>query len=781
MTAEQYKSLAEQFNSADFGEYTADTFISANKYRKPTVYPEKGAHPRILFTKNTVERLRENIKAEESAEAYKKYLALSESDWDGKFKPLTGDMRENYDENKVSVIDAKALRYVLTGDKSYGYEAITAAKNAMLTINVPHTVGDWCRRYGYLMYVISCAYDWCYDLLTEEDKDQLVRGCVNLLGMHFETCCYVSPTNKVPLEQGTAYGHGAEDQVLVDYLAFAIACFDEAPEIYELVGGRVLNDYPETQNFLLEGGSHWEGSMYGSVRSAATLMSNILINKMTDGKFTPFSPKLEDAVVTLTTYIRPDGHVFRIGDINENNTAYQFIWMAGDCFFAGTFYRNAYLKSMAYKYLNKFTKFLSAVACLSVVQFLALNDPSIPYTYDGELPLTRTTTYPSTNIFARSKNNEENAFAIYMTMPETYSSSHAHMECGSFQIFYKGALASDSGAYSSWGGPHHMGYNMQTIASNSILIYNPALKDYVHPWRKNMIYSGGQSIENGADLPTTYDKLMKHPALGQCTSLGLANVEKDGEYLYSYMAGDMTKAYDAITADEVSRYMLGFATNNESCPFAFMTFDRITSKDPSFKKTALIHIQQEPEMKDGCVVVTNTRRNNSGRMIVQSVSEKTEYTVIGGEGKEFWVNDHNIPHGKTIEPNSLEEYGWGRIEISPKAPEKTNRLLTVMYVTDAANDSSPVKAAEIECSENLVGAEIFEKAVLFSKNEKLLTKEASFTLESAKECFVTGVSAGKWTVICDDTVIDTVVVAEKVNMFTFAANKKGTYKLMPAN
>ena len=771
----QLKDILKSFKAKDFGEYVAETFIKGNTYRKPTVYPT-ASHPRILFTKNTVEKVRENIKSEESAEAYKRYIELSESDFDGKFKKLDGERRYNYNEDKAACIEAKAFRYAMTGEEKFGYDALLCAKNAMLTIDVTHNFGDWCRTYGHLMYIVACTYDWCYDLMTEEDKKQLIAGCVNLLGMHFEMCCYVSPENKLPIAQGCVYGHGAEDQLLVDYLSFAIACYDEAPEIYELVGGRVLNDYVEAQNFLLRAGSHWEGTMYGSVRTVATMVSNILINKMTDGGLTPFE-KVEDTIITTTYYIRPDGHVYRIGDTNENNTAFQFVWMANNCFYAGNFYKNSYLKSIGYKYLKGFTAFSNMVAGLSVVQFLALNDPEIPHIYDGEIPLSRVTTYPHTDIFARSANNDKNAFGIYMTMPECYASSHAHMECGSFQIFYKGPLAADSGVYDAWGRSHHMGYNMQTISSNSLLIYNPNLKDYKHPERQPMVYSGGQSIANGANLPGTLEKLKKHPALGQCTTLGAASVERNGKYLYSYMGGDMTKAYDTETVNEVTRYMLAVATEYEKCPLVFATFDRITSKDASFKKTALLHVQQEPKITDdGFAIITNTRRGNSGKMVLQNVAYDVDYTVIGGEGKEFWVVDRNIPHGRTICEGSLEEYGWGRIEISPKSQNLTDHILTVMYVTDLKNESAPIKAIDLSTN-TLVGTLMFGKAMFFPKNDKLISGKQRFDMLSTADCYVAGVKSGVWKIYKDDSLVDTVIVADGENILAFAA-KVGTYTIM---
>ncbi len=796
MTVEQaiaeYKKLAASFNTKDFGEYTADIFKDGNKYREPTVRPS-GAHPSLLFTENSIDSVRENLTAAENTAAYKRYIALSDAPCDGKFSSLSGNMTHNYDSGMVGQIEAKAFRYAMTGDEMYGYEAIVAVKNAMLTINVPHTVGDWCRTYGHLMYVAACVYDWCYDLLTDADKAQIIAGGVNLLGMHLEVVCYVSSTNKVPTAQGTMYGHGAEDQLVVDYFSFAIATFSDAPEIYELVGGRVLNDYVEAQNHLYASGTQWEGSWYNSYRTHPALMANIFVNRMTDGAVTPFE-NVGNAVVTSLHTLRPDGQIFRIGDFyhRENQNHYDFTVMGAVCFYAGNFYEDPRVKAFAYEHRDNFTYFTYGTTGLSPIQFLINNDPEVSHTYEGTAPLTRTTTFPYTSLFAKSANNDKNAFSVYMSMAETFASSHGHMECGSFQIFYKGILASESGSYDSWGGTHHMGYTMQSIASNSLLIYNPALKDQKISGRENMIYTGSQSVSNGAKLPETLEQLLAHPAYGQCTSLGVANVEEDGKYLYSYMGGDMTKAYDAVTVGEkgeVTRYMFSVATGDENCPLVFLTFDRITAANASFHKAALIHTQEAPTVKDGFAIITNTKNGNSGKLVVQSVGFDTEYTVWGGEGKEFWIpgvdenGNYSLEDGKNLapsrEPSDISEYGWGRIEISPKVAEKTNYMLTVMYVTDASNNKAPTKATEI-ISDSLAGASIFGKAVMFPESEKLLTNEASFTLNEGAECFVAGVSAGTWTV-SDGTNTQTIEVKDGTNLITFTADSAGTYTITPAN
>ena len=56
-------------------------------------------------------------------------------------------------------------------------EAIVAVKNAMLTmITNKDQFIDPMRAYGLLMMIAAETYDWCYDLMTEADKQQFLAG-----------------------------------------------------------------------------------------------------------------------------------------------------------------------------------------------------------------------------------------------------------------------------------------------------------------------------------------------------------------------------------------------------------------------------------------------------------------------------------------------------------------------------------------------------------------------------------------------------------------------------
>ena len=67
-----------------------------------------------------------------------------------------------------------------------------------------------------------------------------------------------------------------------------------------------------------------------------------------------------------------------------------------------------------------------------------------------------------------------------MKINEQFVGNHQHMDGGSFQIYHKGPLAIDAGAYSGSSGgynsPNNKNYFKRTIAHNSLLVYDPERK-----------------------------------------------------------------------------------------------------------------------------------------------------------------------------------------------------------------------------------------------------------------------------------------------------------------
>lgn len=72
---------------------------------------------------------------------------------------------------------------------------------------------------------------------------------------------------------------------------------------------------------------------------------------------------------------------------------------------------------------------------------------------------------------------DANCVIAEMKINEQFVGNHQHMDGGSFQIYHKGPLAIDAGAYSGSSGgynsPNNKNYFKRTIAHNSLLVYDP--------------------------------------------------------------------------------------------------------------------------------------------------------------------------------------------------------------------------------------------------------------------------------------------------------------------
>ena len=756
---EAVKRKIASFDDSVFGEPIGDIFTSP--FAPPPVYPTRGMHPRVMVNAGDLVRIKENLTKPQNKSAYESYLSYTEKEMTGEYAGSTFEL--------LTRIEAKAFRYLLTKEALYGYQAIYNIRNAILTAE--HIEIDPYRAYGLTMYIAACVYDWCYDLLTDTDKDQIVRGCVNLLAKRMEVGC-------PPAKVGAIAHHTVECQILRSYLSFAIAVYDEHPEIYEYVAGRLYNDIVPAQNFMLATGKHWEGAYYAPFRYCNLLDAQSLMLAMSCGKCEMFNAKdlhtVANAFMDFTlpglTYDRI--HVFELGDVAATTFEDYF----SSSFLASCMFGDAALKSFSFECYNDKTDFdaLMNNTWISAVRYLIHNDPDLEPTdpFTGR-DLVRMAKYPCTTAFARSAWNNKDAVAVYMTMPEFYSASHSHAEAGSFQIYYKGMLASDSGYYTSHGIGHHSAYTRQTISSNSILVYNPALAEK-GTWNKGEInehpYSGGQSLVQDITrivCPYTLESAKTCAAMDQVKVKGKAYEVKNDSLGYVYLAGDMTRAYDGESVDEVTRHMISVMTDDKDIPMVFATFDRISAKDKSFKKTVLLHSMTPPVLTDnGFIVISNTKNGNNGRLVAQSLLTDMTATVFGnGDGSEYTIN------GKSYKPDSYDpsdpDY---RIELCPKNEAFTDYFLTLMYVTDASNNATPIRATEIK-TDKLLGASILGQVLLFAEDPDILSCSLSFTTKGEGELhyYVAGVSDGEWAVEANGKAVTTATVKENEGILTFSA------------
>ena len=222
-----------------------------SKYSTPRVLPPKGVHPRILMTPTSLPHIKENLLHPEHKTAYETFLRSVEA-----VLEINGTF--SFEPKMLGVIHAKAAAYLLLDNAERGREAVDIILRVLRDFYISPR-GDICRAYGAIMYAAACVYDWTYPLMSERERAEIVYLCQRNLAPYFEV-------GFPPEKQGMVTGHGSESQLLRDWLSLGIATYDEYPDIYLFVMGRIQDQAIAARNFYYRSYSHWQGSAYGTVR-----------------------------------------------------------------------------------------------------------------------------------------------------------------------------------------------------------------------------------------------------------------------------------------------------------------------------------------------------------------------------------------------------------------------------------------------------------------------------------------------------------------------------------
>ena len=767
----ELKELLSSYKDEDFGKMME---IEKSSYIPPEVPPK--AHPRLYLSEKRIKEINDNLFADENKYAYEMYMKLSDMECDGFVYDHTSDASLSHfriiDSDIHTIIQAKAFRYALTKEEKYGYEAVAATMAYLKTFDLSK-MSDQIKIYTAQaeMEMVACVYDWCYDLLTEDDKRHIAIGLTD----KFRNC----------LDWGSEFPP-KNVSVMVSHMlvsiwyAIGIALYDEYPEIYNHIAEMLYEDSVPAQEFYLGSGEHPMGSAYGPLREIPILRAEIIHSVMFDGKSRLFTDKIEDTCLAYLHNIRPDGEMLRTAD--DFNEGTRNVGTSIVAFMASGIYKNPVLKGFARKEFNDFSTFV--IMRHTPIQFLMLNDASVESGELSDLPLVHYCGSPRGVMYARTAWEDKDAIMTYMKIGEGNSANHEHKDAGSFQIFHKGILASKGGFYGMYNEALDCAYTKQTIAKNSLLIYNPNMKD-----NGKWIYSGGQLIDDQSnETPLNIEHWNQRTSSHQAKILYHGYKFKDEKLVYTALSGDITNAYDKETVDEVKRYMFSFMTGSALHPMVFVVFDRITAKEANYKKTFLLHMQTRPLIsetpdKKPCAVITNLK----SKLYVQSLITDMNYEAIGGKGKEYLVNGVNYPESEFNGQPFLYRYnaetGWGRIEISPKKESKTDCLLTVMYIApdidyspkiDFGNSNvSPFhEAIEIK-DKGVVGAYLLNTAVIFPENGDGFNEDFEFTVpKETKKLYINGVKQGKWNICGIDVTVDESGIIEKELTSTKVTIKK---------
>ena len=301
---------------------------------------------------------------------------------------------------------------------------------------------------------------------------------------------------------------------------------------------------------------------------------------------------------------------------------------------------------------------------------------------------------------------------------------HDHYDVGNFTIQRGGELVPQTGFYGSYYQEHRLGYQIQTVSANSILVLAPGeYSNYLRrreewwPW-----VSGGQRVIS----PTGFNCLSrKHyqqqrndgPHLERATIKAWESVPE----LFDYIAADITAAYNSTRFSEpgnpakvelVTRQFL-FLRPEE----AFIVFDRVDTTRPEFQPRFLLHSNAKPESSKEYLLAgssengilrtqdkTFSHQHDDGRLTVHMLlPRELEGYKIGGPDYCFYVeadgdggdgfDGKNLVQGSGRRGAERKVDQW-RIEIAPLGAVRSNRFLAVL-LPRLIEDSKPNPEVEL--------------------------------------------------------------------------------------
>lgn len=714
------------------------------RYNVPFVLPCVGEHPRLLFKRGEIEKIKADFDKPQNRCAAHEFKKLCD-----KTANISLDTNEklqkNFSPKILGRIEALAFNYALYGDKESARIAIDAVKKYIRDIRYENYF-DFSRPIGHAIFTASEVYDWCYDVLTDKDKHDIILIC--------EEYAKRLEIGYPPADDNAVTGHSGEAQLLRDLLSFGVAVYDECDDIYKYCAGKIIDEFVEPRNSFAQAHMHYQGSSYGAYRYYFELWAEFIIYKMS-GKHL-FCEEYGKMAYEWIYLRRADGQHLRVGDVFAETKLYKNQYWDEEympLFIAANLYGDEYVKQTAIRGSEAFSRFVYDNITLTPVQYLVINNPDLWGRPIDELPKTKYFGSPEGLMVARTswemdintdKYGDEDingdGVIAYMRIGETWTGNHQHLDAGSFQLYYKGILASESGCYDYYYSEHDKLYNKETIAHNTILIYNPN-EDF-----GERINCGGQRRYDESVLYRCGGKVRPGVETGKVTAHGFGPDKINPSY--SYIAGDIAKAYSP-KATEVLRSMAFIALNGKPHKGVLFVCDKISVSDSSFKKTFLLHTQEEPRIENNVAFVQDTSAEHRGAMQMYMLLP-TDKSVkkIGGKDSEYTINGKNYPLYKKYAPELALEAGAWRIEISPEGESETDYMLNVLLAGDLeTNDGiAPVTAIETDTH---MGAVVYDTVCLFGKEAKRRDC-AEFEIEDIGHdkyrVLLTGMESGIYTV-----------------------------------
>ena len=610
-------------------------------------------------------------------------------------------------------LEGWALSWRLTGQDAF-------AERALAEMRAKHLAANGKPARSWLDYVRwSLAFDWLFDCrgfdfaLKQRVAGELRDGAAAMLS----TPDFADPG------QLSYHNYALRYLALAAFASAAVEGFPDCDDRCRAWRNKIaesLNNVLDITDIVTPEGSYHESMDYMRITWASLTMLAELHRTTTGVDPAHHFSVFRNIGSTYLYKLLPDGTPSREGD-NE----YPVLDSRDTSLLGYAVHR---FKDPYSAWLLRNSGFFPKQWMLPVLEFL-WDDPEVTprnpaLAAEGELPRQRY--FPGVgHLVMRDGWNLDSTWIEFDCGP--YFGKHQHLDQNQITIYRRGYLAIDSGAdYTDTESPHYLNYYRRTVAHNSVLVYDPAEKFF---WSDNLLPAandGGQrmdsarywnTIRNREDWNRTRD----------LWEVGSMRVVDHVPGQYHYALGDASNGYSRAKLRRFTREVL-YAPDHG----VLFVFDRVVSKDPSYRKAWLLHGVNQPSVDGdggkGAPGVQDFRSaktfrftEGSGELLAHSLLPKDRViTRRGGSGHEFYApgDDHGGDWG-TGENWPLEPPGgaplpedpklrhmwklfWGedfkkilssnrknvvpggwRVEVSPAAPAEEDFFLHVVEIGDS--------------------------------------------------------------------------------------------------
>ena len=557
----------------------------------PSIVPPP-AHPRLWVTPDTLPGIRQNLDTAENQPHWEKVKLSALAPLEFKFDP-----NEEIPFNAALEVGIhnKAFYYLMTGDKNIGQEALRLATDYISHVEFGNIL-DITREIGRAIYITSCTYDWCFDIMTKAQRDTILQ--------HFRRLRRDMECGWPPFSQDILNGHGNERQVNRDLLSMSIAIYDEDPEPYKYCAYKVLEQLIPMRKWEYQSSRHNQGISYSAFRFQCDMHSATIYRRMTGREL--FDPNIKDVPLYWLYMRAPNGAMLRDGDGVCNS-----YWSAG----LTSLFNFSYSDNPIYK--GEFIR-QNGPATNEHIYYLLLNKPelkpemsldSLPWTHDFGPILGSMVARTGWNVGALS----DDVVAEFKG-GGYHSGNHLHADAGSFQLFYRGWLVARLDQYGFYGTPYDMNFNKRSISKSMILVRDPNEKFLSTAGNDG----GSRFIQRH---PTSPQMTQTDPDFYYGKRLSCSFGPSEARPLFSYYAADLTGAYSEKVKSLTRRFCF-FNLEDKQVPALVVIADDVEASDPQFRKYWQICSLKEPELLPNGLVLHSEENGRKGKMYMEMLQPK---------------------------------------------------------------------------------------------------------------------------------------------------------------